>query len=203
MTDTISTVVTGIGVFIGTNVDDLVVLTVLFLSSRATGKPTPRKIVAGQYIGVGALVATAILAALGLVLVPDPWVGLLGLIPLGLGVYGVVNAFRAREDNEPTAVIASGVFSVAGVTVANGADNIAVYTPMFRMATNGEVLLMAAVFVVMVGVWCVAGAALGSHQRVVAFVERFGHWLVPVVFIVIGAVILIDSHVMARLLERS
>lgn len=53
----------------------------------------------------------------------------------------------------------------------------------------------------MIALWCAAGALLGGHPRVVAFVERFGRWLVPAVFIAIGLVILINSGVVVRLVS--
>lgn len=86
MGDLIGTGVAAAGVFAGTDVDDLVVLTVLFLTARATGRPRPWQIWVGQYLGIGVLVTVSALAALGPTLVPDRWVGLLGLVPLGLGV---------------------------------------------------------------------------------------------------------------------
>lgn len=45
----------------------------------------------------------------------------------------------------------------------------------------------------LVAAWCAAGSWLGSHQRVIGFVRRYGHWLVPTVFILIGAAILLES----------
>lgn len=193
-----------IAVFVGTNVDDIIVLTVLFLACRASGRPKEWEIWAGQYLGIAALVAASGVAALGLTLVPDRWVGLLGIVPFSLGVWGAVRAFRSRgRSEEPPTTVASGVFSVAGVTLANGADNISVYTPMFRTVGLAESLLIVAVFAAMVAVWCAAGSWLGSHKRVVAVVERHGHWIVPAVFMVIGAFILIESGVLVRLLQAT
>ena len=64
----ISTIAAAVGVFAGTDVDDLVVLTVLFLAAG-----TDRRwrlgaghIWAGQYLGIGVLVLVSVLAALGL-----------------------------------------------------------------------------------------------------------------------------------------
>ena len=125
------TVATACGMFAATNVDDLIVLTVLFLSGRATGSPRPWQIWAGQYAGIAALVLVSVVAALGLTIVPDEWIGLLGLVPLALGVRGLVAAVRAGDDDGPPAV-ASGLLPIAGVTIANGADNISAYTPVFR-----------------------------------------------------------------------
>jgi cadmium resistance protein CadD (predicted permease) len=91
------------------------------------------------------------------------------------------------------------VLPVAGVTIANGADNISVYTPMFRTIGLTAGLLTVAVFAVGIAVWCLAGSWLGSHQKVVAVVLRYGHWMVPVVFMTIGAVIVLQSGVLTRL----
>jgi cadmium resistance protein CadD (predicted permease) len=191
------TVLAAVGVFAGTNVDDIIVLTVLFLSARAAGRPRPWQIWAGQYAGIAALVAVSALAALGLTLIPDEWVGLLGLVPLALGVRGLIGAFRGGAGDDPP-VAAGNAVAVAGVTMANGADNIAVYTPMFRtLGTTGSVV-MALVFAVLIAVWCAAASWLGSHRRIIALVERHGHWLVPLVFIAIGLVILIQSGIPTR-----
>jgi cadmium resistance protein CadD (predicted permease) len=198
--DLLGTVAAAVGVFAGTNVDDLIVLTVLFLSARAAGRPQPWQIWTGQYAGVGTLVAISAAAALGLVIVPDRWIGLIGLIPFGLGVRGFIAAVRGRGDDEmPAPVVATGVLSVAGVTIANGADNISVYTPMFRTIGLTAGLLTVAVFAVGIAAWCLAGSWLGSHQKVVAVVVRYGHWIVPVVFMAIGAVIVLRSGVLTRL----
>ncbi|GAA3443306.1 cadmium resistance transporter [Planomonospora venezuelensis] len=200
MDDLPGTIGTAAAVFAGTNVDDLIVLTVLFLSSRAGGRPRPWQIVGGQYAGIAVLVAISAVAALGLTVVPDAWVGLLGLLPLGLGLWGLRGAVRpGGGDGDGSPVIATGLLTVAGVTVANGADNISVYTPVFRTTGLAASLVTVAVFAVLVAVWCAAGSWLGSHRRVVAAVERSGHWLVPVVFIVIGAVIVLESGVLGRL----
>ncbi|PRY30119.1 cadmium resistance transporter [Pseudosporangium ferrugineum] len=85
------------GIFAGTNVDDLIVLTVLFLAARATGRPPAWQVWVGQYAGIAALVAVSGLAAVGLTIVPDPWTGLLGLVPVALGVRGLIGRGAARR----------------------------------------------------------------------------------------------------------
>jgi cadmium resistance protein CadD (predicted permease) len=191
VTDLLGTVAAAVVLFAGTDVDDLVVLTVLFLSARATGRPRPGQIWAGQYLGIAALVAVSALAAVGLTVVPDRWVWLLGLIPFALGVKGLVSAVRGSVDEAP--VVATGVLSVAGVTIANGADNLAVYTPLFRTIGLADSLVTVAVFAVGVAVWCAAGSWFGSHAKVVAVVRRYGHWIVPVVFMLLGVVIMVGA----------
>nr|WP_167537100.1 cadmium resistance transporter [Micromonospora terminaliae] len=184
------------GVFAATNIDDIVVLTVFFVAARSTGRPRPWQIVAGQYAGIGALVGVAVVVAAGLLVVPDPWTGLLGLLPIALGVRALLT--RRPDGDEPPAVV-GGLLGVAGVTVANGADNIAVYVPVFRSLDPATGLVWLLVFAALVAVWCLAAALLGSHPRVVTLVGRAGHWLVPAVFVALGVVILTTSGVLPRL----
>ncbi|WP_245670329.1 cadmium resistance transporter [Micromonospora mirobrigensis] len=182
-------------VFAATNLDDIVVLTVLFVAARGTGRPRPRDIVAGQYLGIGALVATGVVVAAGLLVVPDPWTGLLGLLPIALGVRALL---ARRDDDGPPAVVGS-LLGVAGVTIANGADNIAVYVPVFRSLRPATGLVFLLVFVALVAVWCAVAALLGGHPRVVRLVGRAGHWLVPAIFVAIGVTIVVGSGVLPRL----
>ncbi|WP_433534756.1 cadmium resistance transporter [Micromonospora sp. CA-249363] len=183
-------------VFAATDIDDIVILTLFFVAARTTGRPRTWQIVAGQYLGIGALALASAVVAAGLLVVPDPWTGLLGLLPIALGV----RALWHRDDDEAAAVV-TGTLGVAGVTIANGADNVAVYVPVFRALGPGDSAVFLLVFVVLIGLWCAAAAWLGGHRRVVALVERAGHWLVPAIFVGIGVVILVSSGVLGRLVD--
>ena len=194
----VGTVGTAVGVFAGTNVDDIVVLAVLFALCRTAGSPRAGQIWAGQYAGVAVLVAVSSAAALGLAVVPDRWAGLLGLIPVALGVRGLIRTFGTGGGEDRSPVAATGWPAVAAVTAANGADNIAVYTPMFRSIGPADTVVTAGVFAVLIAVWCLAGSWLGGRPQVTAAVARFGHWLVPVVFIVIGLVIVLTSGIITE-----
>lgn len=199
----LATIGSAIGLFAATNIDDIVVLTALFLASRR-GKPRPWQIVAGQYLGFVTLVAISVVAALGLTIVPDGWVGLLGLIPLGIGIWTLVRGLQRNGDDDDDAdkVSAVGLWAVAGITIANGADNISLYTPIFRTSAPDDVVVMIIVFLVLVAVWCTAGRLIGTHKAVTETMERVEHWLVPVVFIGLGLFILIESGVIVRAFEH-
>ena len=152
------TAATAAGLFAGTNIDDLVVLAVLNASSRADGRPAAWQIWAGQYAGVAALVAISLLAAVGLQLVPESWLWTLGLIPLGLGLRKLVIAIRAHRAGQPASpAVATGLTGVIGITIANGGDNIAAYTPVFRTISGTGIVVALAVFVIGVALWCLAG----------------------------------------------
>jgi cadmium resistance transport/sequestration family protein len=175
------------GLFAATNIDDLIVLAVLNASSRADGRPAAWQIWAGQYAGVTALVAVSLLAAFGLQLVPESWLWILGLIPLGLGLGKLVIALRAhRAGQRASPAVATGLTGVIGVTVANGGDNIAAYIPVFRTISGTGIAVTLAVFVIGVALWCLAGFWFVSHHKITQVVERWGQWIVPAVYILIG-----------------
>jgi cadmium resistance protein CadD (predicted permease) len=187
---TTSLLVTAVVAFLGTTVDDVIVLTALFVAHRASNGPRPWAIVTGQYLGFVVILGVALLAAAGLQIVPDRWVGLLGLIPIGFGLWGLRQVRGSGAERPPLATTAG---RIAALTFANGADNISVFTPLFRSLHLTGSLLVTGLFLVLVGVWCAAGALLGTHRLVVAALGRISHWLVPLVFIGIGVLILVTS----------
>jgi cadmium resistance protein CadD (predicted permease) len=190
-------IVTAFAMFAATNIDDAVVLVVLNVASQAGGVPKRWQIWAGQYLGFSVIVLVAFLAALGLRVVPVEWVGLMGLIPLLLGIRGLLNLIRTRRDSDQVPpVMATGLFSVVAITVSNGGDNIALYTPVFRIIGVADAALTLAVFAVCTALWCLAGQLAVSHQRVVEVLQRSSRWLVPVVFVVLGFYIIGRSGLM-------
>ncbi|KQQ18710.1 MULTISPECIES: cadmium resistance transporter [Rathayibacter] len=200
----IGTIAAAIGLFAATNIDDIVVLTVLFLAS-ARGSLPGWKVVAGQYLGFATLVAISVVAAAGLTIIPDEWVGLLGLIPLAIGLYGLIRTLRSRgdddDDDDESSISAVGLLGVAGITIANGADNISLYTPVFRTSPIADTVVTIIVFFLLVAVWCLIARVVGTNKTVTELLERVEHWLVPAVFIGLGLFILIESGVLPRLLE--
>jgi cadmium resistance protein CadD (predicted permease) len=185
---TVSLLVAALVAFAATTVDDLIIVTTLFTAGRTTGRPRPLTIIAGQYSGFTAIIGISLTAAAGLRVVPDRWVGLLGLLPIAFGLWGLWRLWRSDKDSRST--LASTVTSIAAVTFANGADNIGVFTPLFRSLGSTGAILTAIGFLALVGVWCALGALLGTHRAVIATLGRISHWLVPVVFIAIGVLIL-------------
>ncbi len=173
--------------FAVTNVDDLLVLTVLNATSRAGGRPRRWQIWAGQYAGFAVLVAVSVAVAAGLALVPVRRLWLLGLLPLGLGLGKLAAAIRARRSGRAASpTVAAGLAGVIGLTIANGGDNIAVYTPVFRTSGVTGTAIIIAVFMAGVGLYCLASSRIAAQRAVTQALRRWGQWAVPVVFIGLG-----------------
>ena len=199
----LSTIAAAAGLFVATNLDDIVVLTVLFAASARSSRLRGWQIVAGQYLGLITLIAVSFLAALGLTIVPDEWVGLLGLIPLAIGVLALVRTLRGQDDDDEaeSALKAVGLLGVAGITIANGGDNIAIYTPVFRTMSTIDALVTIVVFLVLLAGWCLFAKVIGTNEKVTEALEKVEHWLVPVVFIGLGVFILLESGTLTHIVS--
>src|SRR5262245_43461174 len=101
MASVFGTIGVGIGLFAATNVDDLFLLAAFFADPHLA----PRTIVMGQFTGIGALVAISSAAAVAAVVVPAPWVALLGVLPLLLGVRQLWQLTRSVEHGEDAELV--------------------------------------------------------------------------------------------------
>jgi cadmium resistance protein CadD (predicted permease) len=183
--------------FAATNADDIVVLTVLNVSARLSGRPRRWQIWAGQYAGFTVLVGLSLAAAAGLTLVPDRWLWPLGLLPLGLGLWKLVAAIRARWAGETASpVVVSGLSGVIGLTIVNGGDNVSVYTPVFRTSSLAGIAVTVAVFMAGTGLYCLAGSRFAATRAVTGVIGRWGQWIVPAVFVGIGVYVFGKSGVL-------
>ncbi len=198
----LATVSQAVATFAVTNIDDLVVLAVFFGKARGH-RSAEARVVAGQYLGfVAILVVSTSAAFLGAALLPRTALPYLGLLPIMLGLRAAWVGWRSRvaeptgtEDAAPPS--APGTWQVAGITFANGGDNIGVYVPMFAVATTGTLAAYVTVFLIGVGVWCAAGRYFAAHPIVANAFSRWGHIIFPVVLIAIGTTILVDGGVFA------
>jgi cadmium resistance protein CadD (predicted permease) len=179
----------GAMVFAATNVDDLLLL-IVFFSQQERGFRGVH-IVAGQALGFSALVAISLVGYFGGNLFPPAWVGLLGVVPIGLAV----RRWRQRLEAGPPPVnsAAASIAAVAAVTFANGADNLGVYTPLFASSSLARLLVVLAVFYVMLAVWCGLGAFIARHPPMAPLLARHGPRIVPWVFLGLGVYILNEA----------
>ena len=193
----LSSIAQAVGLFIATNIDDIIILSLFF--GRGQGQPgTTRRILLGQYLGFLGILGAAVLAALGAqALLPDQVLPYFGLIPLGLGLWATWQAWRNRDDDDDDAAQLEGkrvsVWTVAAVTFANGGDNIGVYVPVFVSVSWSTILAYCIVFLLLVAVLVFVARWITSRKPIAETLERWEHILFPAVLIGLGVVILISG----------
>ena len=195
---TLENILTSIVAFVSTNIDDIFVL-MLFYASGKFSKPT---IVVGQYLGIGALVLISIVGAYIGSFFDERYVGLLGLFPIYLAIRQVIALFRGQADNDDDGALKSpGILAIAGVTVANGGDNIGVYVPLLAAMSPIEKIQLVIVFTIATYLWCRTAQYLVSHPLVAKQLEKYGHILTPIVLFLLGLLILIESRTLSLVIS--
>ncbi|MBD2678259.1 MULTISPECIES: cadmium resistance transporter [Nostoc] len=200
MSGLVTAISTGAAAFSATNIDDIVILTLFF--SQVNAKLRRWHIVTGQYLGFTALVMASLPAFFGGLILPKPWIGLFGLVPIAIGIKCLLN--REDDESEETETEQSEssylskflnfqTYSVAAVTFANGTDNISIYVPLFASSTWESLLIILGVFFMLVGFLCYVAYKLTHNTAIATLLTRYGNDFMPFVLMGLGAFIIVDS----------
>lgn len=196
-------ILTAITMFIATNLDDLFVLMLFFANKDFNVK----QIVLGQYLGVTALIMISALSYFLKFFIPLEWIGLLGVVPLIIGLKNLkdlrennYNLPDYRVKNENIFIFSKlknkNSFLVASVTVANGGDNIGVYIPLFASINSYQTLVIIFIFLIMIGLWCYISFKLVDNRLLGSRIRKYGHIIFPFVLIFLGLSILARSFIL-------
>lgn len=119
-----------------------------------------------------------------------------GLILWASAFWAAWQAWRGDDDDDDDeAKVAGkkvGVWTVAGVTLANGGDNIGVYTPVFLSVEPSRSSRLLHRLLALVAV-LVALAKFVATRLIAEVLERWEHILFPIVLIGLGIVILVSG----------
>ena len=192
------TIISAIGVYISTSIDYLIVLIILF--AQLSQNKQKWHIYAGQYLGTGLLVGVSLVAAYVVNFVPEAWmVGLLGLIPIYLGIrFAIVGEGEEEEEEETIERLeqskANQLFwTVTLLTIASGGDNLSIYIPYFASLDWAQTLVVLLVFAIGVIIFCELSRVLSSIPLISETIEKYTRIIVPLVFIPLGLYIMYES----------
>lgn len=195
------TIISAIGVYISTSIDYLIILIILF--AQLSQNKQKWHIYAGQYLGTGLLVEVSLFAAYVVNFVPEEWmVGLLGLIPIYLGIrFAIVGEGEEEEEEEEEKIIerleqskANQLFwTVTLLTIASGGDNLSIYIPYFASLDWAQTLVALLVFAIGVIIFCELSRVLSSIPLISETIEKYERIIVPLVFIPLGLYIMYES----------
>ena len=186
------TITVSIASYIGTNIDDMIIN--IFFFSLVHESKSVRKIVQGKYVGITILVLLSFIGSMGLKWIPLEYVRYLGVVPIILGV----KEFAETEDKEEQENYGIQdhesidlIWKVAIVTIANGADNVGVYTPLFTGFNGIQYLVFLIVFVIMTGIWCRIGYGASKTALYEQRIGKYKKVIVPLTYILLGVYILL------------
>ncbi|MCC5630249.1 cadmium resistance transporter [Nostoc sphaeroides CHAB 2801] len=202
MNELLTAITTGAIAFIATNIDDIVILLLLFSQINANFRR--RHIVAGQFLGFTVLLILSLSGLFGGLVLSKSWIGLLGLLPIAIGISSLVNkqedelkeVVATTEETEAstiTSLLSPQTYSVAAVTVANGSDNISVYVPLFASSDLESFVIIIGLFFLLLGIWCYAAYKLIKYRVIADVLTRYGNNIVPFVLIGLGVFIVLKS----------
>lgn len=205
----LTTIFAAVAAFAATNLDDIVLLTVYFAQTDTTFRKW--HVVLGQYLGFMAILFVSAFGLLGALIIPETWIGLLGFLPLSMGVRRLLRTPEpasetkeivipeARQTSRLATFFSPFTFSVASLTFANGADNISIYIPLFAATDISRVGITIIVFGVLIAVWCYLGYRFSRLPALAYVVKRYEHVLVPILLIALGIYIILESNTLSLL----
>ncbi|MEH2140413.1 cadmium resistance transporter [Nostoc sp.] len=206
MNELVTAITTGAIAFIATNIDDIVILLLFF--SRINASFRPRHIVAGQFLGFTVLLILSLPGLFGGLVLSKNWIGLLGLLPMSIGISSLVNreedssleVVAVTEETEESTIdsfFSPQAYSVAAVTIANGSDNISVYVPLFASSNLESFVVIIGLFFLLLGIWCYAAYKLTNYRVIADVLTRYINNFVPFILIGLGAFIVLESQALS------
>ena len=200
----IQTIVTAAILYIATAVDLLVILLMFF--ARAKTRKEYRDIYIGQYVGSVTLIVISLFFAFVLNYVPEKWIlGLLGLIPIYLGIKVAIYGDSDGEERAKKELNEKGLSKLVGtiaiITIAScGADNIGVFVPYFVTLSVTNLLITLFVFLILIFFLVFTAQKLANIPGVGEIVEKFGRWIMAVIYIALGLFIIIENDTIQTIL---
>ncbi|HTJ50781.1 MAG TPA: cadmium resistance transporter [Cyclobacteriaceae bacterium] len=207
----IETIVTAIFAFASTNIDDIFILMTLF--TQVSTSLTGQHIMRGQYLGIITLTVLSIAGSLIGIIIPEEYIGFLGLFPIYLGVMKIYHYFKNEDDSVEiedfnttqkrksilSTFLGVQTLSIAAITIANGGDNIGVYVPLFVNLNLLKLIITVSIFLILVYVWVRTAEYATSHPALTANLKKYNHIIFPLILIGLGIYILASSGTLALL----
>jgi len=185
----------------------------------------PRHVVAGELLGFTVLLLISLLGfALGLA-IPRQAIGLLGLLPILIGLAGLIEALakaevepmetagtsrpagasRGFESRRPTLLNVlrdRRTYAVSLVTVSNGSNNLSIYIPLFASLSLAKIGVLIPVLYGFVILWLLLSFQLTRFPGIAVVLNRYTRRLFLFILIWLGVRILHDTGALGLLLTK-
>lgn len=209
----IATIKIGLAVAVATTFDDNIYLTAFFSEVNRTFRP--KHIVVGELLGFTALIVVSLAGFLMGQAIPSTWTGLLGILPILIGLNNLLNLNKDDSDEDKSANLKRNskfrgfdsrqrslwevirdpqTYRVSAVTISNGGNNLGIYIPLFASSSVQNLTVIIPVCYLIVCCWLFMSYTL-THQPGIAFIlSRYARKIFPFVLMWLGFRILLDSE---------
>lgn len=185
--------------YISTNMDYILVLVLLIHAHRFKSP-----ILIGDMIGTTILTVTPMTIAILLRAVPETWMlGFLGLFP----IYFSLNSFFGKSNNNSLEEADNKsrfklILHTVIITVAAcGADNIAVYIPIFIRKSTFELVVAFCVMLTMAVIFFGLAVVISKDKRLEQFLNRYSKYLTGTIYMYLGISVLIQCGTISHFLK--
>ncbi|MEY3827188.1 MAG: hypothetical protein RLZZ148_2006 [Cyanobacteriota bacterium] len=212
----IETVKIGLATAIATTFDDNIYLTAFFSEVNRTFRPI--NVIVGELVGFTALVSISLLVGRLLnASVPSTWTGLLGILPILIGLNNLINIYRNKDDSADDkstnlqrnakfrgfesrrrslwdVIRDRQTYRVSAVTISNGGNNLGIYIPLFVSSSAPSLAVIILICYLAICTWLFLSYTL-THQPNIAFIlSRYASKFFPFVLMWLGVRIIMDSE---------
>ncbi|MEM8767946.1 MAG: cadmium resistance transporter [Pseudomonadota bacterium] len=172
--------------FVSTNLDNLLLL----VGWQLDGRLKVSQLFSGYMLGMLAILIISITIGLVGYLFPIEYLGLLGFIPIAVGIRLLLKP--PAEERGAVEVLGS-TSAVAGTQLSNGVDTVLVFSPLLADSQFIFDVEIALQFLLLSVLWFVLARLVGRRAAELAWMSRAGRWLTPVVMIAVGCYIFANT----------
>ncbi len=182
------------GAFVGTNLDNLLLLIAMYARyERHPGTVTAGYFASMILIGLSALV-------IGKVgdFIPLGWLDMLGVVPLMMGVLALWKLFRKADPGQVDNNLTDGsrmaiMLTMVSTQISDGTDTIITFTALLADSSDKADYLILPTYLAMIGVFSALAYYSLKHTKLGQFLGRYGQYVTPVILILVGFYILSNS----------
>ncbi len=182
------------GAFLATNLDNLLLLATMY--SRYFRHPWT--VTAGYFAGMTLIAVITIMIGEVGEFIPLAYLGLLGVIPMMMGLLALWKLFRHSEAEAVESKFAGNsalaiFFALIAIQLSNGTDTIITFSTLYADSSDPSDYIVLPTFYAMVTIF--SGLAYYSvrHPKLSQVLSRYGRYVTPFILIFVGYYIFSDT----------
>ena len=182
------------GAYVATNLDNFILLVALLARYRNHSS----KVVAGFFVSVLIFAFAGLWIGKAADIVPVEYLGLLGFVPISIGVVELVQLRRSKSKETMTKEISvDGEQKVFVTTLSsqlgNGADTVIIFGVLFIDSVPSADFLTILTLAAMAVIFVFVGIYAVRHPALCEWIDRYAYRIMPFVLIIVGVYIVANT----------